>query len=139
MGMIDAHRNALCQTLIAALWADGEVKTSELELLAQTFDRVGLSPEQKAEGLAMANKPLHLSGIPVEGLSLEQRRDVFRHAFVMVTVDRSGGPAEREFLRHLLQHLGIPLADGRRLMTDGARSVTAGRHARAAVEVERHR
>ena len=66
-----------------------------------------------------------MKDVNLDGLSDDERRHVFKEAFFMITTDRKGGGAERDFLKELIVQLGFTPEQGKALMVEAARAAKA--------------
>ena len=115
----------LAETLVAALWADGAVAESERVYLRSKLETLGVSGEALKEALALAETPKTLKDIELGGLSDKDREEIFQEAFIMITSDRKGGTAERDFLKQLIPQLGFSAEQGKQLMLNAAKVAKA--------------
>jgi uncharacterized membrane protein YebE (DUF533 family) len=111
----------LADTLTAALWADGKVEESERTYLRTKLGSLGISGADLEAAVAQAGTSKALADIEHDGLSEDERKHVFEEAFIMITSDRKGGTAERDFLKALIPHLGFTPEQGKALMLGAAK------------------
>lgn len=116
---------ALADTLVAALWADGAVEDSEIAYLRAKLGSLNIAQADVEAALAGARTPKALQDVDLAALTGDEKKRILEEAFAMITSDRKGGGAERDFLKKLVEALGFDAAEGKAITIAAAKAAKA--------------
>ncbi|MBL9003365.1 MAG: TerB family tellurite resistance protein [Myxococcales bacterium] len=123
-----SERNAaVLKAAICVAWADGVLKDSERRALEGILAAADLSPTEKSELRAYAERPrtVHdLSALDVSALSPAERRMALTHAVVMAFSDRDYEHMERQSVIALAQRLGLSTAEAHQIIATTTQRIT---------------
>jgi hypothetical protein len=120
-------QKCLADTLTAALWADGTVEDSEIDYLKAKLSSLDVAGADLEVALTAARTKKAHQDVQTSALVGDEKDRVFQEAFIMVTIDRKGGPAERNFLKDLLVQFGYSEAEGKARMLEAAKAAKAAK------------
>jgi tellurite resistance protein len=102
------HNMAILKSLVSVAWADGHFAEKEREMVDALITAFDASEEQAKEVRDYAAEKKTLSDMPVDDLSLDDRRVLLQHAVLLTWVDGEQHDDEKKVIDELCGQLGLP-------------------------------
>ncbi len=102
------HNMAILKSLVSVAWADGHFAEKEREMVDALITAFDASEEQAKEVRDYAAEKKTLSDMPVDDLSLDDRRVLLQHAVLLTWVDGEQHDDEKKVIDELCAQLGLP-------------------------------
>jgi uncharacterized membrane protein YebE (DUF533 family) len=98
---------AVIRVWAAAAWADGRLVEAEAEAMRRLVAVAPVGDAARATALGYLGARVELDTAELGGLTLDQRRGIYRAAVRLARVDRVVAPEETAFLGRLREGLGL--------------------------------
>jgi len=116
---------AILKGLVCVAWADGQLHSSEHELIEALLTVFAATPSEALEVREFAGKPRSLEDVPIHDLSYNDRRVLLTHAVLLSHVDGVQDAQERKFIDELCGVLRIPAIEATGIVEAAEREATA--------------